>query len=145
MHYLAIIKLQYVIKKLINERELSSTLHQQPTRSLTEVCKWDISSTKSCWKWEIHNSKLQNSRARICSHTKYNGFDKKNKKKIVLWFCQLAEKERKFTWEVKQSEIFFLLRHENVDKVIETKVFFVVLFYVFCSSCTSYPFSFRLV
>ena len=28
-------------------------------------------------------------------------------KKIVLWFCQLAEKERKFTWEVKQSEIFF--------------------------------------
>ena len=36
-------------------------------------------------------------------------------KKIVLWFCQLAEKERKFTWEVKQSEIFlFLLRHGNV-------------------------------
>ena len=46
------------------------------------------------------------------------GLIKKNKNKIVLWFCELAEKERKFTWEVKQSEIFlFLLRHDNVDQV----------------------------
>ena len=53
------------------------------------------------------------------------GLIKKNKNKIVLWFCELAEKERKFTWEVKQSEIFlFLLRHDNVDQVLETKIFF---------------------
>ena len=67
------------------------------------------------------------------------GLIKKNKFKIIIWFFELAELG-------KQNEIFFSpIRHENVDKVIETKVFFVVLFYVFCSSCTSYPFSFRLV
>ena len=106
MHYLAIINLQYVIKVDKWERELSSTLHQQPTRSLTEVCKWDISSTKSCWKWEIHNSKLQNSRARICSHTKYNGFDKKNKKNCTL-VLSIGRKRKKIHLGSKAKWDFF--------------------------------------